>query len=258
MRSLVYTLWEVMMEDKTRTRRLAVLKTIPLFAGLGEKDLVTIVADLRLKEYDKDDVIFRQGDESREVYFLLKGKVRIYKISPAGGETSIDIFSTHDILGEFAALTNEPRNATAQAVGPVSLLVMAQERFLHYVRTLPGLGMNLSSLLAQKLQWTSAYAESIAQFDAAGRLLHILLHNTTRYGQEIEPGKRYVLDLALTQSDLASMVGARREWVNRLLSDWRKRGLLEFDNGVITITDLPRVEAERDSRIEANHPSGEW
>jgi CRP-like cAMP-binding protein len=135
---------------------------------------------------------------------------------------------------------------------------MPQERFLYHVRTLPGLGLNLSKLLAQKLQWTSAYAESIAQFDAAGRLLHILLHNTTRYGQEIEPGQRYVLNLALTQSDLASMVGARREWVNRLLSDWRKRGLIEFDNGVIIILDLPRVEAERDSRIEANQHGAEW
>jgi CRP/FNR family transcriptional regulator, cyclic AMP receptor protein len=54
------------------------------------------------------------------------------------------------------------------------------------------------------------------------------------------------------------MVGARREWVNRLLNDWRRRGLLEFENGVITILDLPRVEAERDSRIEANQGKAEW
>jgi CRP/FNR family transcriptional regulator len=85
-----------------------------------------------------------------------------------------------------------------------------------------------------------------------------LLHNITRYGREVEPGKRYVLDLALNQSDLASMVGARREWVNRLLSDWRKRGLIEFDSGVITILDLARVEGERDSRIEANHQHADW
>jgi CRP-like cAMP-binding protein len=135
---------------------------------------------------------------------------------------------------------------------------MSQDRFLHHVQTLPGMGLNLSRLLAQKLQWTSAFAESVAQFDAAGRLLHILLHNITRYGREVEPGKRYVLDLALNQSDLASMVGARREWVNRLLSDWRKRGLIEFESGVITILDLARVEGERDSRIEANHQHADW
>ncbi len=66
-----------------------------------------------------------------------------------------------------------------------------------------------------------------------------------------------VVNLGLNQTDLASMIGARREWVNRILSDWRKRGLLEFDNGVITILDLQRVVEERDSRLEANHMSDE-
>ena len=129
------------MQDKTGAHRVALLQAVPLFARLSEKDLVTIANDFRPREYKKDDVIFRQGDESREIYLVRKGKVRIYKISPSGNETSIDIFSTNDLFGEFAALTNEPRNATAQAVGPVSLLVMSQDRFLHHVQTLPGMGL---------------------------------------------------------------------------------------------------------------------
>src|SRR5437868_5742578 len=100
------------MADKTTVRRIATLKDIPLFTGLAEKELVTIVEDLRLKEYSKDELIFRQGDESREVYIILKGKVRIYKISPAGNETTTAIYSTYDVIGEFAALDNEPRSAT--------------------------------------------------------------------------------------------------------------------------------------------------
>ncbi|MCB0190196.1 MAG: Crp/Fnr family transcriptional regulator, partial [Caldilineaceae bacterium] len=239
-------------------RRIARLKEIPLFAGLSEKVLSTLVEDLRARDYKKDDLLFRQGDESREVYIILKGKVRIYKISPSGNETSIDIFATHDLLGEFAALDNEPRSTAAKAISSVNLLVMSQEHFLHHLQTIPGLAVNLARLMAGKLRWTAAYAESIAQFDAAGRLLHILLDNNSRYGDEIEPGKQYVLDLGLSQSDLASMVGARREWVNRIIGEWRRRGLLEFEQGTITILDLPRVIAERDSRIEANHGSDDW
>ena len=82
------------MQDKTTTRRVATMKEIRLFAGLSEKELVTVAEDLRLKEYGKDELIFRQGDESREVYVILKGKVRIYKISPAGNETTTAIYST--------------------------------------------------------------------------------------------------------------------------------------------------------------------
>jgi CRP-like cAMP-binding protein len=234
------------------------LKGVPLFEGLRQSQLAQIVDDLRLKEFAKDEIIFRQGDESREIYIVLKGLVRIYKISPGGGETSIDIFSTHDLIGELAALDYQPRSATARAISPVALLTMSQERFLHHLRTMPELALALARLLSYKLRWTAAFAESVAQFDAAGRLLHFILLYNSRYGRELEPGRRYELDLAMSQSDLASMVGARREWVNRILADWRKRGLLEFDRGVITILDLARVVAERDSRTEANVAAVDW
>jgi CRP/FNR family transcriptional regulator, cyclic AMP receptor protein len=243
-------------QDQALARRIATLRTMPIFADLAERDLAGLVDDLRSKEYAKDDTIFRQGDESREVYFLRKGKVRIFKISPGGNETSIAIFTTNDVIGELAAIDQEPRSASAKAMTPVSLLAMSQERFLYTLQTVPRFGMGMARLLAHKLRWTAAFAESIAQFDAAGRLLHIILQHNDQYGELLEPGTRYQVNIGLNQSDLASMVGARREWVNRILSEWRRRGLLEFDNGVITILDLPRVRAERDSRIEANQ--GEW
>jgi CRP/FNR family transcriptional regulator, cyclic AMP receptor protein len=243
-------------QDPALARRIAALRTMPVFADLAERDLASLADDLRSKEYAKDETIFRQGDESREVYFLRKGKVRIFKISPGGNETSIAIFTTNDVIGELAAIDQEPRSASAKAMTPVSLLTLSQERFLYTLQTVPRFGMGMARLLAHKLRWTAAFAESIAQFDAAGRLLHIILQHNDQYGELTEPGTRYQVNIGLNQSDLASMVGARREWVNRILSEWRRRGLLEFDNGVITILDLPRVRAERDSRIEANRD--EW
>ena len=248
------------MQDKTEAqalaRRVALLRTMPVFADLDERDLAGLADELRAKEYAKDELIFHQGDESREVYFVRKGKVRIYKISPSGDETSIAIFSTNDVIGELAAIDQEPRSASAKAMTPVSLLALSQGRFLYTMQTAPRFALNIARMLANKLRWTATFAESIAQFDAAGRLLHIILLHNEQYGEELEAGRRYQVNLGLNQSDLASMVGARREWVNRILSEWRRRGLLEFDNGMITILDLPRVRSERDSRIEAN--SGEW
>lgn len=246
------------MQDAETTRRVALLKEIPLFSSVATQHLERMVNDFRLREFSKDEIIFRQGDESREIYVLLKGKVRIFKISPSGNETSIDIFSVHDVIGELAAIDSSPRSATGKAIGNVSLLTMSHERFLYHLENVPGLALGLARLLAQKLRWTASFAESVAQFDAAGRLLHILLYYVERYGKALEAGKRYSVDLALNQTDLASMVGARREWVNRLLSDWRKRGLLEYDRGVITILDMERVVAERDSRIEIFSTESDW
>lgn len=276
------------MQEARNEKRIAMLKEMDVFAGLREAELAALLDDLRLREYQRDDLLFRQGDESRQVYFVLKGKIRVYKISPSGSETSIDIFLAHDVLGELAALDNQPRSATAKAITSVSLLSMAQEHFLHHMETMPGLALGLAKVLSHKLRWTAAYAESIAQFDAAGRLLHIILLNNERYGEVMDAGEssgdratledtglepkrktqtgaraakgiqRFTVNMGLNQTDLASMIGARREWVNRILSDWRRRGLLEFDNGVITILDLQRVIEERDSRLEANHMSDDW
>jgi CRP/FNR family transcriptional regulator, cyclic AMP receptor protein len=246
------------MQDKKLAQRIDRLRKIPLFADLSAAILEQLVQDFRLREYSRDDIIFRQGDESREIYVVLKGKVRIFRISPSGNETSITIFSNDDIIGEQASISNRPRNASAKAVDTVALLTMSHERFLQHLKDTPGLALNLARLLSQKIDWTASFAESIAQFDAAGRLLHILLYYTERYGEEVDPGKSYRVDLALNQTDLASMVGARREWVNRLLGDWRKRGLLEFERGIITILDFERVVAERDSRIESNNISTSW
>jgi CRP-like cAMP-binding protein len=66
------------------------------------------------------------------------------------------------------------------------------------------------------------------------------------------------LDLSMNQTDLASLVGARREWVNRILRDWSKRGLIEYEHGKITILDLPAVEEERGRRIDLYAGDEEW
>lgn len=233
------------------SRRIAFLKQVPLFASLPEKDLAILAGDLCLREYDKGEIIFHQGDHSRDFYVIMEGKIRVFRISPSGNETTIDIFSTGDVIGEFATVDNQPRSATARAITRCVLLAMTQEKFLQRVREMPDLALGMMRLLAGKVRWTATYAETVAQFDAAGRLLYILLLYTERFGEEIEKGKRYTLDLALSQSDLASLVGARREWVNRILRDWRKRGLIEYRAGRITILDLPAAEKERDRRIEA-------
>jgi CRP-like cAMP-binding protein len=234
------------------SKRVDFLRKVPLFTDLQEADLATLAGDFHLKEYRQDEIIFRQGDTGRELYIVLSGKVRIFKVSPSGNETSLNIFSTYDILGEFTAIDDEPRSATAKAIVPSALLVMRQANFLQHMRTMPDIALGVTRLLVNKLRWTADFAEATAQYDAAGRLLHILLLYNEQFGEAQEGGKRYMLDLGLNQADLASLVGARREWINRLLKDWRKRGLIEHSAGKITILDLRRVETERNNRIEVN------
>jgi CRP-like cAMP-binding protein len=251
-------LMRTLSDTDTPARHIDFLKQVPLFAELKEVDLRILANDFRPRAYEKDATIFRQDDNSRELYVVFEGRVRIFTLSPAGNETSISIFSTGAVIGELAALDHQPRSATAKAIGRCTLLEMDGDRCVQRMREMPDLALNIARLLAGKVRWTSEYAETIAQYDAAGRLLHILLVYNEQFGHAIEVGKCYELDLALNQSDLASLVGARREWVNRILHDWQQRGLIDYKAGKIIILDLPRVRHERDTRIEALRDTAKW
>jgi CRP-like cAMP-binding protein len=129
---------------------------------------------------------------------------------------------------------------------------MEGDTFLHHLRVSSDLALSLNRMLVGKLRWTAEFAETVAQYDAAGRLLHILLLYNEQIGEALEPGKRYALELGLNQDNLASIVGARREWVNRLLQTWQRQGWLEYHAGKIIIHDLSRMQQERDRRLGAD------
>lgn len=225
------------------------LQETALFRDLNQNTLTQIAQDFRQRSYRSGDVIFHQGDEGRNLFVIMRGTVRVYHLSPGGEETTMNILAPRQLLGEFSLLDGQPRSATAEAITTCTLLEMSAERCFHHLTHIPGLALALARQVVQKVRWTSMYAESLARMDAAGRFLHFLLLYNEELGQAVTPGKRYVLNLGLTQDELASLIGARRQWVNKILGEWSVRELVTFDNGVLTILDLPRVQAERDSRI---------
>lgn len=231
-------------------KQIAFLKEVPLFTDIDEGILAYLSQDFRIREYRRGDIIFHQGDTSRSLLIVMQGKVRVYHLSPGGEETTVTLLARRHLLGEFALIDGHPRSATAQAITNCTLLEMPGERCLHHLEQIPGLALAMCRTVVQKTRWTSLYAETLARFDAAGRLLHFLLLYNEEFGQAQACGVS-VLDLGLNQSDLATLVGARRGWINHILQEWRKRGLLEFNAGQITILDLARAAEERDSRMQA-------
>jgi CRP-like cAMP-binding protein len=231
----------------TEAERIAFLKPIAPFDYLSESDLILVAKDFRARLFRKQEMIFQQGDTNREVYVIVRGKVRIFKNSLAGHETSINISSTGALIGEFAPIDGQPRSASAVALEECLALEMRGERFERHMHDRPGLALGVARILTHKIRLTATYAETIAQHDAAGRLMHILLLYNEEFGKEIEAGKRYALNLRLNQEDLASLVGTRRENINRILRDWHKRGLIEYKDGEFIFLDLPSVKQERDS-----------
>ncbi|MBK9604416.1 MAG: Crp/Fnr family transcriptional regulator [Anaerolineales bacterium] len=237
--------------------KLAFLKQVPLCAHMADQELIAFSQDLRLREYAKGQIVFEQGDLGHTLSIILTGKIRVFRLTPSGLETTLTILGTGDLVGEFAVIDQQPRSASARAVGKSTLLQMNADTFFRHIRELPNLALGLMRVLVAKTRWTAAYAETIARYDAAGRLLHILLLFNEKFGEE-KPDQTYILDLGLNQTDLASLVGVRREWVNRILQYWSKKKLVEFEGGKLVILDLARAKQERDSRLEANLDQTNW
>lgn len=227
----------------------AFLKRVPLFANLSEEKLDLIAKDFRHFAYPRGNIIFHQGEIGRAMYIVMTGKVRIFKTALDGGETTTNIFTTNDIFGEFAVFDQQPRAACAKTLTKCELLQIADTDFMRHLRALPELAEATVRMLALKTRWTAAIAEALAQYDATSRLLHILLLYVEQFGEEQADGKS-VLDWGLTQSDIASLLGVRREWINQILKRWSRSKLLAFEEGKITILNLPRVLAERDAMMQ--------
>lgn len=232
--------------------RIAFLKTVALFSDVNESTLAHLSNDFRERSYRKGEIIFHQNDESREFFVVMKGKVRIYHLNEAGEETTVNIFPAKQLLGEFSLVDGLPRSATAETITDCTLLEMSSVRGINHLTNIPGLALEMCRQIADKARWTTKYAETVSRLDAAGRLLHFLLHYNEQFGKEIEPNKQYVVDLGLNQEALGTLIGVDRQWVNKLLRSWKSRNLLEFERGKITILDLPSVEAERDAHMDSN------
>jgi CRP/FNR family transcriptional regulator len=227
----------------------AFLKHVPLFAQLPAALVNRLAQDFRQFAYPRGNIIFHQGETGRALYIIVSGKVRIYKTTPDGRETTTNIFTTGDVFGEFAIFDQLPRSASAKTLTKCDLLQIGDADFMRHFCANPELALATVRLLAGKTRWTAAIAEALAHYDAANRLVRILLLYVEQFGEK-QSEQKYVLNWGLTQSDLASLLGVRREWLNQILTQWRKHKLLTFEQGTLTVLNLPRLlgETERDAR----------
>jgi CRP-like cAMP-binding protein len=233
----------------------AFLKSVPLFAALNEERLRALADDFHLFAYPRGNIIFHQGEIGRTLYVVVNGKIRIYMTTSEGGETTTNIFARGDIFGEFAIFDGLPRSATAKTLTQSDLLQITDDAWLRHFRAAPELAEATVRMLARKTRWTAAIAEALAQGDASIRLLRVLLLYVEQFGEAQGEGK-YDLNWGLSQSDLATLLGVRREWLNQILSKWQKRNLLILEEGKLTIPNLPRVLAERDALVRKQQDGG--
>ena len=215
------------------------LRSAPLFAGLDDAAWDALSARLTSRSLGRGEHLFREGDPGEALHVLVDGKIKICRAAADGRENVIAILGPGDLLGELAIFDSQERGATATAVVDCALATLAEADFRAWLAEHPGVAPELLRALAIRLRQTNEAMADLVFTDVPGRLAKTLLGLAERFGQAEGDGIRVAHDL--TQEELAQLVGASRETVNKALADFATRGWLRVDNRAVVLLDRDRL-----------------
>lgn len=212
---------------------LALLSDVPLFAGVRRETLAFLTAKLHRRRFRRGDTLVRQDEPAQALLLITSGSVKISRLTEEGDEAVLALVGQGGCIGEVAALDGSPRSATVTAVEPTETLILARDDLLAAVRDDPELALALIATLAMRLRRADARLEDAYFSDLGTRLARRLLQIAEEHGHETDAGIE--TPLPLTQTELASMLGAARSRVNGLLGSFQDAGLLRLGKGSFTI-----------------------
>jgi CRP/FNR family cyclic AMP-dependent transcriptional regulator len=204
------------------------LADVPLFSGLQPADLELIAQRVRQRRYRPGEAIFHRDDPGVALYIIVTGKVKVHNETPDGADVMLAVLSTGDFFGEMSLLDGEERSADVSTLEPTEALVLTRDDLLDCIRQAPQIAVNLLATLAGRLRRTNETIQALSSLDVHGRVAKQLLLLSRQHGVETPEGVQ--IGIRLTQTDLAGLVGASRESVNKVLGYFRRRGYLTLDD----------------------------
>jgi CRP/FNR family transcriptional regulator, cyclic AMP receptor protein len=209
------------------------------FGRLNQRERDALVAVGRARRYERGRPIFHEGDTSNFVVVLERGRVKIVTTTATGSETLLSVRGTGSLVGEFAALDDSPRLATAVAIERVGALVVSADDFREFLARHPRAAVELVHTLVGRLRESDRRRVEFGAYDTTRRLAAVLVdlasHAATSESHDVE--------IRLAQHELAAMIGASRESVARGLAALRAEGLVRTGRGTIVLADVEALRA---------------
>jgi CRP/FNR family transcriptional regulator, cyclic AMP receptor protein len=223
------------------------LQGFPLFANLPQQQIARLTKCIQHRSFAPGVILFHQDmPGSRILYMIASGWVRIFSIGRTGQELTHTVLGKGDILGEMSLLDKKNHSATAVTITQTEIWLLPGIEFEEMLEHYPSVSKALVAILITRLRSAINHAESLTFQDVLGRLAYEILHLADLHGKNI--GEVVEFDFPLTQGDLATMVGATRESVNKALSALRSENLISLESSSIIVhnlTGLKQVVFER-------------
>ncbi len=216
------------------------LRSAPLFTALDDDAAAALRASMVDQRLAKGDVLFHEGEPGDKLYLIESGKIKLGHTAPDGRESLIAVLGAGEMLGELSLFDPGARTATAVAVTKTKVLSMGHEALLPWLVGRPDLAAALLASLARRLRKTNEAMADLVFSDVPGRVAKALLDLGLKFGEETPDGLLVSHDL--TQEELAQLVGASRETVNKALADFSARAWIRIEQRQVTLMDIPRLE----------------
>ncbi len=211
-----------------------------VFQGVSAEAAEPVAADLERLDLPRGTTVFSEGESGDSLFIIIEGKVKIVRRAPDGRENVLSIMGPADQFGELSIFDPGPRTATATALTDVSLAKMSQQALLPWIDAHPEIGVQLLRVLARRLCRTNDTVADLIFTDVPGRVAKSLLSMADRFGTRDDSGLLRVTH-DLTQEELAQLVGASRETVNKALADFAHRGWLRLEGKTVLVLDEDRL-----------------
>jgi CRP-like cAMP-binding protein len=197
------------------------------------------------RRYHAGEAIFLAGDPGGSLLAVVKGQVRISAYSADGREALLNVIGPGDVFGEIDIVDGGDRTADAIAIEPTELLILHRRDFLTFLKHNPELGVRLMEVMCRRLRGLSEQLEDLNLLDLSARLAKRLLHLADGRGAGGRPGggPGGGQGVRISQQQLASMLGAARETVNKKLRSLEDRGLIDVRRQSITLLNRQALRA---------------
>lgn len=199
----------------------------------------TVLPRYPVATYPKGAVIYETGDQSRTLFFVREGLVKIETVTEDGHALVYDVRKTGDVAGELGAYKHA-RSDRAVALEPTSVTAVPFDAILEASRADPGLLDELVQLFCNALSSAYEQLNSVAFDGTVSRLVRVLVHLGKDLGHQTPQGTE--ISAHLTQEELAHMAAVSRERVSTAMNSLRAQGLLDYSRQGRIVLDLPRLE----------------
>ena len=219
----------------------SLFQSIPLFTHLCESDREELERQSVEVPCHKGDFIFREGDPAQWFHIVKEGTVKCVKSTPHGREVTLKVLMPGDLFCcEASALNGSAHPGCAQAMGEAKIIKIDRKMLLDMLQRNPEAAIEIISYLGDRLREAQENARSFALDSAEHRLASLLVNLAIRAATAEPDGIR--LNVHLTRQDFADMAGLTLETTSRIMSRFKKAGMVKGNARSLVICDLPSLK----------------